>query len=201
MIGGEWRMEQTRRERLAILLANSKDGIYADPDEAAYLAQKLIEALDVLEEIAQAGIPQHGSPDSWAINMARQFLEGGDTMKMTDNERIQERLYEVWKELNGGFDLPNKDGRFLYEQIEQQDKTIAELKAEIKRIQVGSEKWTEIASSWQREALSQKKENKLMLSALERIVEIGNIPCSDDQYIEMVDSIARETFARVKGGE
>jgi hypothetical protein len=79
------------------------------------------------------------------------------------------------------------------------DKTIAELSAEIKRIRTGSEKWTEIASSWQHEALSQKKHNTLMLSALERIAN-ETVPRGYGAFNYRVDLIktARDTIAQVK---
>jgi hypothetical protein len=44
-------MEQTVRERAQAMLDDSCKGIYADPDESGHLAQKLIDAVDVLEQI------------------------------------------------------------------------------------------------------------------------------------------------------
>jgi len=40
------------------------------------MSQFLLGAIAVLEKIAEAEIPPHGSPDSWAINMARDFIDG-----------------------------------------------------------------------------------------------------------------------------
>lgn len=43
---------------------------------ASEFAQSYLDAIAVLEKIAEAEIPLHGSMDSWAINMARDFLDG-----------------------------------------------------------------------------------------------------------------------------
>lgn len=49
---------------------------YLCVQDGVEIAQADLDAIAVLEKIAEAEIPSHGSMDSWAINMARDFLEG-----------------------------------------------------------------------------------------------------------------------------
>lgn len=140
-----------------------------------------------------------------------------------DDKRIQAHLYEVWKELNGGFDLSNDDGRFLYEQVEQRDKTIAELiHAKARLADANIELEQQIAQAkrdaaayrhgselyrWKyrmvcEELNALRREKRVMLSALERIGLIAKYGAELSGFAKEIGDIVTETITQVtKGGD
>lgn len=111
---------------------------------------------------------------------------------MNDNERIQMIRARLRNPYTWYFWI--EDAEFLSFQLEQRDKTTTHQEAEIARLQnLGGDLVVDKADL--------KMKNRLMLSALERIIRYATDEVTTrGRLLYAIDKIARDTIAQVNGG-